>query len=200
MNFNEDPFIRSLTEDPELFDGEKELEMLEEKIREKLVERFGDNIYSDQRLNFLSQSVGQMILKAREAAENAIQYRNFKVSCSVLTVRDRVPKIFKGNNLKLNQEGAKICAEQAALISAIKNGKTSDIVGIFVAGEAQIDSNSGLYSPTLHPCANCRELISTMLKAGGNELKDVILVTIGLKSDEFELMTWEELLQKHEKK
>ncbi len=200
MNNQEDAFMRGLLLGPELSEDERRLELMENGIKKILYEKFGDKVYSDRNLSFLSQSVGFMIIRARQAAEKAVQYRDFKVGCSVFTVEDRRPEVFIGYNLKPNQGGAKLCAEQAALSSAIINSGNKEVVGIFVAGESQADLESGLNSPTLHPCANCRELVSEILKKENNNFEKVVLVTVGLKNDIFEVMTWEDLLKKHENK
>ena len=91
----------------------------------------------------------------------ARSYRGFNVGCAVYAYRadaghpaDRWGT-FYGMNVKVNKEAPKICAEVIAISAAYAAGYT-EVLGIVVVGEPQLDVHSGLECKTLHPCHECR--------------------------------------------
>lgn len=84
---------------------------------------------------------------AREASKNAYApYSNFPVGACVLTANG---KTFKGCNVENASFGLTICAERAAIASAISNGE-KEITAI------------AIYSPKMPnclPCGACRQVI-----------------------------------------
>lgn len=101
----------------------------------------------------LSAEKKDLLVKAKEILPNAYNiYSGFSVACAVLTLSG---KIFRSCNMENASYGLSICAEPAAIQSALSHGeyqiKTIAIVGGFT------DKKEGL--PPF-PCGRCRQIIS----------------------------------------
>lgn len=130
---------------------------------------------------------------ARSAAVFAFSYRGFQVGCAVLAWNSKGRyKIFTGSNIKPEEDGPKVCAEQVAIGAARSEGYDL-IVALAVAGEPQQDSVSGIYPPTLHPCWICRRLLGTL-----PEIRpDTVVLTLGNGNGVVEELSVETLLKMH---
>jgi cytidine deaminase len=92
----------------------------------------------------------KLLRVAREAVKNAYApYSEFRVGAAVLTERDN---IFSGCNIENASYGLTICAERAAIYSAVANegGNNMKIRAICVVN----DKDS-----TCSPCGACRQVI-----------------------------------------
>jgi cytidine deaminase len=92
----------------------------------------------------------KLLWVAREAVKNAYApYSEFRVGAAVLTERDN---IFSGCNIENASYGLTICAERAAIYSAVANegGNNMKIRAICVVN----DKDS-----TCSPCGACRQVI-----------------------------------------
>jgi cytidine deaminase len=92
----------------------------------------------------------KLLLAAREAVKNAYApYSEFRVGASVLTENDN---IFSGCNIENASYGLTICAERAAICSAVahEGGKNMKIRAICVVNDK--DSSCS-------PCGACRQVI-----------------------------------------
>ena len=91
----------------------------------------------------------------------ARSYRNFRVGCAVYAYREDAGtlqgrwRVFYGMNTKVDETSRPVCAEPIAIQAAYSAG-CSEILGIIVVGEPQLDIHSKLECPTLHPCHECR--------------------------------------------
>ncbi|MGB7292037.1 MAG: cytidine deaminase [Thermodesulfobacteriota bacterium] len=92
----------------------------------------------------------KLLQVAREAVKNAYApYSEFRVGAAVLTEKDN---IFSGCNIENASYGLTICAERAAICSAVANegGNNMRIRAICVVNDK--DSNCS-------PCGACRQVI-----------------------------------------
>ena len=131
-----------------------------------------------------------------------MSYRGFRVGCAAYAYRpdayyveDR-HKIFLGANLKPNHDKVrwpKVCAEQVAILGARSAGYTR-VIGLVVAGAPQAAEESGIASPTLHPCGECRRMFTSL---GDIVRLDTPIVTVRLKEYAVEAFTVADLLKIH---
>lgn len=120
----------------------------------------------------------QLEVSARSAAVFAFSYRGFQVGCAVLAWNSKGKyRIFTGSNIKPEEDGPKVCAEQIAIGTARSEGYDL-IVALAVVGEPQRDSASGVCPPTLHPCWICRRLLETLPEIRPNT------IVLTLKNDD----------------
>ena len=193
--------------------GGETFEVLVKNIQAELLEKFGGEdgreVLGDKHLNQLYQAIPNLIDRARDAANNhGMSYRGFKVGCACLAYNSALEgtgqapyQVFTGSNQKPNSLGPKVCAEQVAVNSVFLKqleGGDQKVIGLLVAGNPQEDSASGLNPPTLHPCEDCRELVTARLENSGNDPAKVVLITVGLNNDDFEVFNWEEMRKLHE--
>ncbi len=142
-----------------------------------------------------------MVERARlMAASHDDSWRHFRVGCAVLAYRpeyepfdhpnhpDRY-KVFEGWNIKKEENGPKICAEQMAISAAMAAGYTTAIV-VVVSGPVQADGATGIVGRTLRPCDGCRQFLRTagIVKNGTH------IVTVDPDAREIEILTCEGLL------
>ncbi len=150
----------------------------------------------------------ELVRRAKEAQQDAINWRGFKVGAAVLaysTFRDSLPefdaehdkryRFYTGANL-MPMEGdkdAKICAEPVAVMSAIR-AKFDLIVAICIVAVPQIDDTTKLPATTLHPCRGCR----IILKALPVMTPETRVITMAPEDGgPMEEHSFEELLAKH---
>lgn len=142
---------------------------------------------------------------AREAArKKSRSHRQFTVGCSIMAYQTGMYektglwapwyKMFTGANIKPDpgSNGPNIHAEEIAIGAAIQEDYDL-IVAIVLAGETQEDHVSGLIMPTLHPCGRCRIFFESLPEVKS----DTIIMSVGLESDVCEIMTFEEVLIRH---
>ena len=93
---------------------------------------------------------------AYKAARNAYApYSKFRVGAAVLTASG---KVFTGANVENASYGLSLCAERAALSSAIASGE-SKIAAICVAC---IDAHSAMVLEKKTPCGACRQWLQEL--------------------------------------
>ena len=113
-----------------------------------------------------SQNAGNLLfalIRAREAQELAVSYRDFKVGAAALGFigNPSYRQLMTGVNMKPDEDTAmNVHAEQVSLQKARDRG--FDIVSMLVVvGNTQSDKQSGVEMPTLHPCGLCRGVMSS---------------------------------------
>lgn len=130
-----------------------------------------------------------MAEEAREMAQMAQHYRGFKVGAIVMAVSTRGATkgslgIFRGANQNLapGSNPTKVCAEQVALQKA-SHHRFDTVIGMWVSGPVQPDTQSGLVTPTLHTCGEDR----TVMKNLPSIKADTLVGSIHPDKDEIEL-------------
>lgn len=117
----------------------------------------------DVALSITPPNLLAVLLKAREARDLAVSYRNFNVGAALFAMKYQPAEtqILAGANIKPDPESSvNIHAEQLAMKRARQYGYTAiSIVG--VVGETQHDQQSGHEMGTLHPCGLCRTALGT---------------------------------------
>jgi cytidine deaminase len=137
---------------------------------------------------------------ARSVAEwEAYSYRNFHVGAAIYAVDpgSAAVGINAAGNLKLNIERQKVCAEKRALRRAVK-AELTHAIGFVCVGTTdrdQIEAVSGLRSPTLHLCSDCR--IETV---GESPLvtDHTLMVTSGIESDITQVHTFGQMTEMYD--
>ncbi|MEO8862869.1 MAG: hypothetical protein ABI354_00905 [Candidatus Saccharimonadales bacterium] len=131
---------------------------------------------------------------ARFAANNsAYSYRDFKVGAAVFALNPDTQEtnVLAAGNLKAERHKPKVCAEKNALNQAKKLGLTVAL-GIVVAATTDVELIKGvtnIETPTLHPCAECRD----MFDEHPLTRPDTLIVTTGLSSDNYQVHTHAEM-------
>jgi cytidine deaminase len=113
-----------------------------------------------------------MMLKAWLMQDNNRSYRDFGVG-AVALVYDSYTEtagVILGTNYKEHPKQLKLCAEMGILLHMRSSGehverwgfipqkKFDVVVALVISGPLQPDAVSGLVTPTLHPCAECRDM------------------------------------------
>lgn len=142
------------------------------------------------------ESVPMMVEEAREVRLNEKETKSYRirVGCTVLAT-DAVGTsmgIFNGGNTKVTPSAGKVCAETRTIRRAQKAGMTN-IIGMVVVGDPQPDDGSGLASPTLHCCEECR-----LGNLGTFSNDDTLVLTAHPQRDKFQLQTARELIALHD--
>lgn len=132
---------------------------------------------------------------ARTAAFRGLNYRDFLVGSAILGFNGQEYKIFEGANLMLAKDEAKICAEGHALRNLTFAGY-SQVIAIAVAGLPQPDKESGIISPTLHPCGGCRGML-IRLKERQVVQDDTRIYTVHLFEDIEEEYELQDIIKLH---
>jgi cytidine deaminase len=102
----------------------------------------------------LSQSDKELVIAAREAAQNAYApYSKFRVGAAV---RLESGKIILGANVENAAFPSGICAERSALFNSASNYPSVKPVTIAVAAFTE----DGLTKEPVPPCGNCRQVIA----------------------------------------
>jgi cytidine deaminase len=102
------------------------------------------------------------IRQAETASFQALSYRDFRVGAAATTFNSTTRNLglVTGFNVKPSEENTiNIHAEQM-VIEKVRHHGLGQILALAVWGEPQIDDANAQESPTLHPCALCREMIS----------------------------------------
>jgi cytidine deaminase len=96
-----------------------------------------------------------LLALARRAAQRAhCSYSHFRVGAALIANG----KLYVGVNIEISSYGLTLCAERAALASALSNGDT-DITQIAVTC---IDASSNAPSNERTPCGACRQWIADL--------------------------------------
>lgn len=102
----------------------------------------------------LNQSDKELVLAAREAAQNAYApYSKFKVGAAV---RLETGIIIRGANVENAAFPSGICAERTALTFSASNYPSVKPVAIAIAAF----NEDGLINDPVPPCGNCRQVIA----------------------------------------
>ena len=156
------------------------------------------------------QAREHLILRAKHAAEaRGKSYRNFQVGAAALLSstqpqqlksRGQSPHvIYTGSNWKLGKDERNTCAEQE-IVAQIRQQQhmfpSRRMLLLTIAGVAQDepDAESGVRTPTLHPCRHCRKLLASVPEVR----RDTVIITISQSTETMELMTFAELLRIHQ--
>ncbi len=118
-----------------------------------------------QDLELPAQSVDRLLEAAADARKNAYApYSRFYVGAAVLTEDGR---IFSGTNVENASYGATMCAERAAIFSAVSSGARK-IEAIAIIAD---------YPTPIPPCGICRQVLSEF----GPDIQVVMANTKGEK-------------------
>lgn len=144
------------------------------------------------------QSLCRVVDLSQQAVERlGNSYRGFKVGAAVLALDDtsgRMGIVFGGNYTPY--KGADWnCAEKGAFERARQRG-FNRVLAVGVTGPLQPDSESGIESPTLHPCYRCR----AMMDESDMTAPDTLIATSNLQETAYELFDLEGLLALHRQK
>ena len=145
-------------------------------------------------------SVPFLVESARSAARiDSHSYRGFLVGAAAFTLvaQSQEIGIFTSGNLKRGPHTAKVCAEKKALARAEKAGY-AEAIGIVVAATSDtelIEEVTGVASPTLHPCGECRRLFDKHPIMQD----ETLIVTVGLDSDEYQVHSHAQLRTLYER-
>ena len=112
-------------------------------------------IFADEyeNLSELTEVDRQLILKAREASENAYApYSNFLVGAAVLLANG---EIIKGNNQENADFTDGLCAERVALFYAHATYPNIAVEALAVTAK----NSNGLIAGPAQPCGSCRQVL-----------------------------------------
>lgn len=131
----------------------------------------------DMSWNALNQLV-LLTRRAETASFQAVSWRPipFRVGAAAVAgdIRSKRMGILTGFNIKPSEsKDINIHAEQMALEKMRRTG-LSKVYALAVWGEPQPDQQSGIVSPTLHPCGLCREMLTEM-----DEVTDQTIIASG---------------------
>ena len=149
-----------------------------------------------------------LILRAEAAAQlRGRSYRDFRVGAAAFVTSrkpdlmrslGRTPQhIYTGANWKLGRDERNTCAEQEIVAQLRQNQHlfpSRAVLALAVYGRAQDepDAESGVVTPTLHPCRHCRRLLR---ETAGMRPNTVIITASPDGTTEF--MPFSELLHIH---
>lgn len=149
-----------------------------------------------------------LILRAANAAlHRGRSYRDFRVGAAAyVTCRKpdlmrslgRTPQhIYTGANWKLGPDERNTCAEQEIVAQIRQNQHffpARRILALTVYGSPQNepDAESGIWTPTLHPCRHCRRLLREI-----PEMRPDTVIITASPDGPMELMSFAELLRIH---
>lgn len=145
--------------------------------------------------HLVMSSLSRIIDLSRQAVEQiAYSYRGFRVGCAVLALDEPGKRmgIYFGGNFTPYKGAEWNCAEKRALPTVEARG-FNKILAIAVSGPQQIDE-SGVKSPTLHPCHKCRN----MLKHSHLTDPNTLITTVTPEGSAHEIHSLESLLKLHE--
>lgn len=142
------------------------------------------------------ESVPMLVQRAREIRlddDETNSYR-IKVGCMALSTSldGSEMGMFAGGNTKITKAHGKVCAETRAIRRARRAG-AGNIIGLVIVGDLQPDDGTGVFSPTLHCCEECRP---NNLARFCND--DTLVMTVLPDSDNFQLHTAAELIDIHD--
>jgi cytidine deaminase len=165
--------------------------------RPRFVEGWQDlNIYRGPvDIEYLTiQSLCRIIDLSQQAVEQlGHSYRGFKTGAAILALDEPGHRtgIYFGGNYTPYKGADWNCAEKRALRTVQARGFTN-VLAIAVSGPLQIDE-SGVKSPTLHPCYKCR----AMFEQSDLFSPDAFIATATPDGSAHELHTLESLLALH---
>lgn len=149
-----------------------------------------------------------LVLRAANAAmHRGRSYRDFRVGAAafvtsrkpdLMRALGRTPQhIYTGANWKLGKEERNTCAEQEIVAQLRQNQHlfpTRRILTLAIYGSPQDepDAESGVTTPTLHPCRHCRRLLREI-----PEMRPDTVIITASPDGTTELMPFAELLRIH---
>ncbi len=125
--------------------------------------------------NLSPEEKSQLLEAAQSVLQNAyVPYSRFRVGAAILT---HLGNLFTGCNVENSSYGLTICAERAAIVSAVaqEGGDRMKIRAVAVVNE------KGTYCP---PCGACRQVMfefgadAAILLQEGNALKQVTMAQL----------------------
>lgn len=149
-----------------------------------------------------------LVLRALRAATlRGRSYRDFRVGAAafvtsrkpdLMRALGRTPEhIYTGANWKLGKDERNTCAEQEIVAQLRQNQHlfpTRRILALAICGNAQDepDAESGVRTPTLHPCRHCRRLLREI-----PEMRPDTIIITASPDGATEIMPFAELLRIH---
>jgi cytidine deaminase len=146
--------------------------------------------------SYVVQSLCRIVDLSQQAVEELGQsYRGFKVGSAILALDSNGLRTgtYFGGNLTPYKGADWNCAEKRAFETVQQRGFDT-VLAIAVTGPVQPDENSGVQSPTLHPCQHCRGLLASSPLVHN----ETLIATSNLEHTEFELFTRNSLLALHQ--
>lgn len=145
------------------------------------------------------QRVPELIDQARDTyydEREAYSYRGFRVGLSglVMTRGSHDTGTLTAGNLKKVAK-PKLCAEQRFLARVRKAGY-DQVVGFVLAAttdRTKITEVTGLATPTLHPCDECRAKLSRSSLI----TDDTLVVSAGIDKDYYQVQRWGQLTDRY---
>ncbi|MBI4138449.1 MAG: hypothetical protein HY482_02590 [Candidatus Wildermuthbacteria bacterium] len=152
---------------------------------------------SQRNLQLLINSFPTLAERAAQARKHAVSYRGFHVGCAALASNPEEKgadqtAIFLGCNEKTASDAQTVCAERVAVQSALAWGYRH-IVAIAIEGPPQEDHGSGIKSPTLHPCKDCRAAFQYTPNVSPN----TYIITLNPMSGQGQICLFRELILIH---
>lgn len=147
----------------------------------------------DPRAYVVQKLIHIIDLSAQAREQLGESYRGFKVGCAVLALDESGGRtgVYFGGNFTPYRGADWNCAEKRALESVESKGFDT-VLALAVTGEPQVD-NSGVESPTLHPCSRCRHLFAE----SGLILPETLIATATPDLENFELHSLISLMRRH---
>lgn len=138
------------------------------------------------------------IKETREVREYAVHYRAKPIKVGAVAVGHKrdgglVVASAANQNLRPGDNPTKKCAEERAIRKLQVQG-VYRIAGIFVCGPPQPDTQSGLHTPTLQSCGNCRNCMRCTPEIDG----ETILFHVDPFLDAHEAYDVDELVAMHD--
>lgn len=112
------------------------------------------------------RNIGRLIRAAEDAREHALSYRNFRVGAAAFAafsggVRPWSYRLIHGANAKpTGNNDINVHAEHTLMTTTIESAQPDELATIpimMIMGDLQPDQQTGLETPTLHPCGVCRD-------------------------------------------
>ena len=140
------------------------------------------------------EKIPSMADDARYASEaDGFSYRNFLVGAAIFAVDKSTHETITlaSGNLKVKSTKEKVCAEKRVLNKAKKAGFDTAI-GLVIAGVSDVElikEVTGVPTPTLHPCHDCRGLFDEHSMVND----DTLIISVGLEEDIYQVHNFREM-------
>ena len=140
--------------------------------------------------------IRQFISSAEKIRSTARSHRDFAVGCVGVSKASGCVSTFEAANSRPDPSYPKNCAEMRVLRMAKEAGV--ELLAILVIGDPQPDERSGVVSPTLHPCGECRDKMEAEVgRVGGAVRLGTPIFTVRASDHFMECHTVEELFRVH---
>lgn len=140
------------------------------------------------------QQIPYFIDRAKRAAEqHAISYRDFKVGASAYVIDATNSRVgyFFGANFTPYKGAPKRCAEMEVLTKARQAG-FDRVIALATFGPSEHGDVNSVATTTLHPCAECREILDTEPL-----VRDDTLIVTSNREGDVELLLKKDLVELH---